>query len=61
MPQPRSRKDVESRESCGEAAVEEGLVREARWEMILDSAFESLNQTVPVSEGLAAWLSISVV
>ena len=36
-------------------------MREARWEMILDSAFESLNQTVPVSEGLAAWLSISVV
>jgi hypothetical protein len=62
LPQPRSRKEVVSFESGSGWVVEVVfLVRVERWERILDSALESENQTVPVSEGFAAWFDISVV
>lgn len=50
FPEPRSRK-----EEVG------GRARVGRWERSLDSASESENQVVPVSEGLEAWFWSSVV
>ena len=42
-------------------SAESDLARDASQDRILASALESSNQTVPVSDGLAAWFVISVV
>ena len=62
MPVPRSRKAVAVLERAGTTLSEEGAeAASSRKASSFASASESSNQTVPSSEGLAAWLETSAV